>query len=114
MTDPSSVLQLVFNHVVLPPNLPGQHDGSRTDEVNQSLVARVLDGLSTLMSTAEHDLTLLLKGMQKTVRMCQLVNQQGFVNKRILLQGWRKMDTGDASIVFVGQQNACILIQKPP
>ncbi|KAL2779878.1 hypothetical protein BJX66DRAFT_345994 [Aspergillus keveii] len=66
------------------------------------------------MSTAEHDLTLLLKGIQKTLRMCQLVNQQGFVNKRVLLQGWRDLDTGDASIVFVGQQNACILIQKPP
>ncbi|KAL3476021.1 hypothetical protein BJX99DRAFT_258915 [Aspergillus californicus] len=113
MPDPSSVLQLVFNHVVLPPNLPGQSDGTRTDEVNEALVARMLRALSTLMSTAEHDLTLLLNVLKKAVRMCQLVNQQGFVNKSVLLRGWRDLDTDDASIVFVGQQNACILIQKP-
>lgn len=108
-----SILDLTFNHVAFPPNLPGQSDDSETNDVQKSFVTRMLHAVAEISGDVDDDPPPVWLTVENILKTCLLVNQSGFVNKKLLLGVLQGLGPGDASMVFVGQQNACVFIRKP-
>jgi hypothetical protein len=43
-----SILDLTFSHIAFPPDLPGQTDDSKTDDVHNSFMARILHAVAKI------------------------------------------------------------------
>ncbi|CAI7604411.1 unnamed protein product [Penicillium viridicatum] len=108
-----STLDLAFNHIAFPPNLPGEGDGSETDNVHNYFVTLMLHAMVKISEGVGEDSSSVWLTVENILKTCLLVNQGGFVNKKLLLGVIEGLKPGDASMVFVGQQNACLLIRKP-
>lgn len=108
MSQPS-VLALTFNHVVLPPKLPGEKDIAAED-VNRDLTSRLLDALELLMGSSSDDVLPVLGFVQRSLRTCQLLNENEFVNKAVLLDAFQTLET-QAIILRITEQNAGLIIR---
>lgn len=108
-----SILQLTFNHIASPPNLPGQSDDRETDHVHNSFVTRMLNAVAEISNGVDKDLLAVWLTVEKLLNTGLLVNQNGFVNRKLLVGVLQGLRLGEATMVFVGQQNACVFIRKP-
>jgi hypothetical protein len=108
-----SILELTFNHIAFPPDLPGQSDDSKTNDVQNSFVTQMLHAVAKIREGVDDDPPPVWLTVENILKTSLLVNQSGFVNKKLLLGVLRGLKPGDASMIFVGQQNACVFIRKP-
>lgn len=114
MASPSSVLALAFNHVVLPPKLPGRQDKEAvTEEVDRELTRRLLRSVESLKDLLDDESALALNFIAKSLMTCNLVNPDGFINQQLLLNAFREVESDTAIILHVSQQNASLLIRQP-
>ncbi|OGM48391.1 hypothetical protein ABOM_003402 [Aspergillus bombycis] len=124
MAASSKVLTLTFNHVVLPPRLPGKREtDAQVLEVQNDLLSRVLDAVRQLKEVCEArtvvawepDATLiaLWESLEKTLRTIVEVSTEAWVNEASLLGALQVLQPGNAIILHVALQNACILIRYP-
>lgn len=105
-----SVLALTFNHVVLPPKLPGERDVAAED-VDRDLVSRLLDAMELLVDNSGEDVLPVLGFVQKSLQTCKLLNENEFVNKAVLLDAFNSLET-QAIILRITEQNAGLLIRQ--
>ena len=92
-------LESIFNHVVLPPKLPGQQD-SDIDDVNHAVLARLIRACDTLAQLPGHSL-----------RLCHRLNQ-GRLEKASLQQAFDSLGPDELLILHVVEQNAAVLIRR--
>ncbi|KAE8351950.1 hypothetical protein BDV28DRAFT_149500 [Aspergillus coremiiformis] len=107
-----TVISLTFNHVALPPKLPGkQETEAQVQEVQNDLLSRVLDALNKLKEIGDANAAIIWQSIEKTLRRCGEVNTEGWINEESILSTLKELQPGDAIIVHVALQNACILIR---
>ncbi|RHZ47792.1 uncharacterized protein CDV56_101182, partial [Aspergillus thermomutatus] len=110
----SNILALTFNHVALPPQLPGNRDGdAETEKVNRELVERLLRSVNILRSVCDKSSTEVWDTIEKLLRTCILLNGNGFVNRDAALCAFKDIAPGDALILHIAQQNACLYLRRP-
>ncbi|KAE8402926.1 hypothetical protein BDV37DRAFT_294915 [Aspergillus pseudonomiae] len=120
----SKVLPLTFNHVVLPPRLPGKREAdAQVLEVQNDLLSRVLNAVKQMKEirdarnvvTWEPDATLIApwESIEKTLRTVVEVSTEAWVNEASLLRALQELQPGNAIILHIALQNACILIRYP-
>ncbi|KAE8417938.1 hypothetical protein BDV36DRAFT_295703 [Aspergillus pseudocaelatus] len=108
----SKVLPLSFNHVVLSPKLPGkQETEAQVIEVQNDLLSRVLDAAGKLKEISDAKGAVAWESIEKTLRTLEEVSKEGWVNEASLLGALKDLQLGNAIIVHVALQNACILIR---
>jgi hypothetical protein len=113
MSEPN-ILALTFNHVALPSQLPGKHDGNtEVEKVNKELAERLLQSVDVLRSFCHKSSIEALDSIEKSWRKCMLINGNGFVNRDAALGAFKEIEPGDALILYIAQQNACLYLRRP-
>jgi hypothetical protein len=114
MITQNRVLTLTFNHVVLPPRLPGRQDSeAEVQDVQKDLVHRVLDALESLKGSLDEKAVTVWEAVEKALNICKEVNHDECINEASLLNALAELQQDSAIILYVATQNACILLRKP-
>ncbi|KAI0541382.1 hypothetical protein GGR58DRAFT_519492, partial [Xylaria digitata] len=105
------LLGSVFNHLVLPPDIPGAQD-SDVDAVSGDLITRMIQATTTAIEIpcggpwieAYQDL-------QTSLNTCLQLNR-GHLERGSLLQHLQKLNPGQMLILHLNEQNAGLLIHR--
>ncbi|ROW07311.1 hypothetical protein VMCG_03763 [Cytospora schulzeri] len=105
-----SLLEGVFNHLVLPPKLPGRQDPHLEDE-SQDFVKRLIKAIDTLSIAATNThMVDALVSVRQSLRLCSVLNR-GRLDKDALIAAFQKFGK-EQLILHVIEQNAAILIRR--
>jgi hypothetical protein len=107
---PGELLESLFNHIVLPPHLPGQQD-TRLDRVERALVERLLDSTVKLSRLPHNDFVNDLESLRCSLETCRRVNSGGRLNKTSLLTAMRELHGRDFIALHITEQNAALIIR---
>lgn len=107
----SELLEGVFNHLVLPPKLPGRQDPLLEDE-SQDFIKRLVKAVDVLYVAvrAARNLTEALASLRQSLCLCSTLNR-GRLDKDTLLAAFHKLGS-EPLILYVVEQNAALLISK--
>ncbi len=105
-----TLLESVFNHLVLPPRLPGQQDTDITD-IEQSILTRLIRACDTLGRLTGPSLAPTWASVRHSLRVCRKINP-GRLEKASLLQEFSTLRPKDLLILHVVEQNAALLIRR--
>jgi hypothetical protein len=104
------MLELLFNHVVLPPRLPGKQD-ARIEDIEHGLITRVLLASRTVRDLVHVDYRDRWDSIRRSLQACKAVNVGGKLDKNSLLTELRGLHSEDILILHIAQQNAGLLIR---
>ncbi|KAI9742781.1 MAG: hypothetical protein M1818_003510 [Claussenomyces sp. TS43310] len=105
-----SLLELVFNHMVLPPKLPG-HQDEDTETVNRTILTLLLSACDSVVKLSGQEFANTWHSVQRSLRTCLDINH-GRLDKATLLQAFKNLQTNDLLILHVVEQNAALLIRR--
>ena len=105
--DPSLV-EAVFNHIALPPRLPGSQDVS-IERIEHQLIDRLLNATSQLAASLKGDEIVPLR---RSLEIAKRVNANGRLTKSTLLTAFSELEANEFIIAHVREQNAALLIRK--
>lgn len=102
-------LEGVFNHLVLPPKLPGGEDPHLDDE-GRDFVTRLIAAIDTLNSATNEVYNAPLSTLRKSLHLCRHLNR-GCLDKDTLAVAFK--DFGPAPLILhVVEQNAALIIRQ--
>jgi hypothetical protein len=104
-----SSLELVFNHLVLPPKLPGSRD-AEIEGIERQITIRLLDATNAFRDLSSGKSFEACDHIQKSLQVCQVVNDNGQLNKILLLDAFQRFQNREGVILHVAEQNAGIFI----
>ena len=108
--DSPTFLKAVFDHLVLPPKLPGQIDKNLV-EIEYSLMSRLANAANSFGHlVSEVESAAAFQSIAITTRECRRVNAEGSLNQKYLVEVFSKLEPGRSLILHVAQQNAGLLI----
>jgi hypothetical protein len=103
-------LESVFNHLVLPPNLPGRQDPD-IEAVADSILTRLLRACDTLIKIPDGLFADTWASIRRTLCVCHELNG-GRLEKTSLLREFRNLGLDHLLILHVVEQNAAVLIRR--
>ncbi|OAA59813.1 hypothetical protein SPI_06011 [Niveomyces insectorum RCEF 264] len=104
-------VETIFNHVVLPPQLPGRQD-EELDAIGQDLVQRLLAACRALESTTDPALADGWHALNNLWTSCQKINSETLDNLS-LSEAFADLETDKQVLVcYVVEQNAGLLIHR--
>lgn len=103
-------LESVFNHLVLPPKLPGQPD-TDTPGIEHSILTRLIRACDTLNKLAGQGFAETWAPIRNSLYICLNLNQ-GRLEKASLLQEFRNLQPKVSLILHVVEQNAALIIRR--
>lgn len=106
-----STLESLFNHVALPPRLPGEHD-HKIEEIECALTVRLLSASRELRDLMYNDFGDQWDSIRRSLQTCKAVNAGGKLNKASLVTEFRSLERKDLLILHVAEQNAGLLIRR--
>ncbi|KAL5336549.1 hypothetical protein BJX70DRAFT_400495 [Aspergillus crustosus] len=106
-----STLLSIFNHVVLPPELPGAAD-EHVDTVEGDLTRRLLEVVKVMKDNPQENVSLTWHMIENTLTASHLVNDKGICNKAALAEVLKILSSDNALIIRIREQNAGLLIRK--
>lgn len=106
-----SLLEGVFNHLVLPPMLPGRQDPHLDDESQEFIkrLTKAIDHVNCLTSST-YDLTEVLDSVRQSLHLCGVLNR-GRLDKDALVDAFQKLGSNQL-ILYVVEQNAALLVRR--
>ncbi|KAK3347284.1 hypothetical protein B0T25DRAFT_614272 [Lasiosphaeria hispida] len=106
------LLHSVYNHLVLPPKLPG-HEDSAIQALSQNVLTRLTDACKRLVPLTPQPLSDAFRSLQSSLVASQEINS-GFINKISTLQHFRHLDRvpNRVLIFHVVEQNAALLLYQ--
>ncbi|OCK76192.1 hypothetical protein K432DRAFT_428888 [Lepidopterella palustris CBS 459.81] len=105
-----ALLESVFNHLVLPPKLPGQLDKD-VEGIEHSILTRLIRACDTLGKLAGQEFAETWTSIRHSLRVCPNVNQ-GRLDKTLMLQEFCGLRLKDLLILHVVKQNAALLVRR--
>lgn len=103
-----SLLESVFNHLVLPPKVPGAHD-PRYDDVFSDLVERLLDSVDHVAKCVPHQQKPELSILNQTLLTCKQLNS-GSLEKSFLIKAFATIQERPL-ILYMEPQNAALILR---
>ena len=108
----SGLLESLFNHVVLPPRLPGKLE-SGIEEVDDALMDRALDAIQTIASRLpDSHFSTTLQCLHHSLKIARRVNGGGKLTKNSLLAAMQELKGEEMIIIYVMEQNAALLLRR--
>ncbi|KAI0849370.1 hypothetical protein F5Y00DRAFT_261507 [Daldinia vernicosa] len=104
------LLQAVFNHLVLPPRLPGSQDPD-IEAVSYDVLKRIIRACDNLESLAGLPWSEAYKSLRASFEACLPIHT-GRLDKSVLLAHFRKLQPDRTLILHVIEQNAALLIRR--
>lgn len=106
-----STLELLFNHVALPPRLPGRHD-HKIEVIEFALTVRLLNASQELRDLTYSRFGDQWDSIRRSLQICKAANAGGKLNKASLVTEFRRLERKDLLILHVAEQNAGLLIRR--
>ena len=111
MAIPRKRLELLFNHIVLPPRLPSQHDSS-VHNIDKDISQHALNATNTLLGACEGDYWDVWDRVKMSLELCHAVHTNGHVDRLALMEAFSKMENDMAIILHIEKQNSGLYIQQ--
>lgn len=105
-----ALLESVFNHLVMPPKLPGRLD-TNTEGIEHDILTRLIRGCDTLGKFTGQELAETWASLRHSLHVCLNINQ-GRLEKASMLQEFYNLQPKDLLILHVVAQNAALLIRR--
>jgi hypothetical protein len=105
-----ALLESVFNHLVLPPKLPGRQDVEK-DDIETNILTRLIHACDTLSELSDQEFTRTWTSLLKSLRIWSSVNQ-GHLEKNSMLHEFNNLQQNDLLILHVVEQNAALIIRR--
>lgn len=102
-------LEGVFNHLVLPPKLPGGQDPHLNDEA-QEFVGRLVTAIETLDKATDELYTEPLSSLRRSLTLCGRLNR-GSLDRDAMSAAFQDLGS-DPLILYVFEQNAALIIRQ--
>ena len=103
-------VESVFNHLVLPPKLPGQQDIDIVS-IQQSILNRLIHACNTLRKLTSQDFMETWTSVHQSFLVSLNVNA-GCLEKASLLQEFSALRQKDLLILHIVEQNAALLVRR--
>lgn len=105
-----SLLEGVFNHLVLPPKLPGRQDPDLENE-SQDFIKRLIKAVEMLgYTTTNARMSNTLASVRKSLYLSGVLNR-GRLDKDALISAFRMLEE-EQLVLHVVEQNAALLIRR--
>jgi len=104
------LLESVFNHLVLPPKLPGHRDID-IEGIEQSILTRLIRACDTLGKITGEQFRETWTSIRYSLRICLNINP-GRLEKTSLMQEFYNLQRDCLLILHVVEQNAALLIRR--
>lgn len=101
-------LESLFNHIVLPPQLPGGQE-TTLDQIDYVLIERLLNAACTLKHLTQNDDW---ESLRYVLQVCKDMNSGGRLSKESVLDKFRDLNYKDLLILYIVEQNAALLIRR--
>lgn len=105
-----ALLESVFNHLVLPPRLPGQQDVD-IEGIKQSILTRLIRASDTLGKFTGQQYAETWASVRHSLRVCLNINP-GRLEKVSMLQEFENLQPKQLLILHVVEQNAALLVRQ--
>ncbi|OCL13648.1 hypothetical protein AOQ84DRAFT_413466 [Glonium stellatum] len=105
-----ALLESVFNHLVLPPRLPGHRD-TNIEGIQHDILTRLMRAHDTLGKFVGEEFTETWTSIHHSLRICLNINQ-GRLGKTSMLREFRNLQPKSFIILYVVEQNAALLIRR--
>jgi hypothetical protein len=111
MADPGrdALLHQLYNHVVLPRDVPGQEDPN-LHQLGTELARRLCDAVKQIIPHAPLDDHAGLHAVRLALSSCLTLNVDGRIDKHALAKELWQLEGRHALILHVTEQNAALLI----
>ncbi|KAI8955187.1 hypothetical protein F4801DRAFT_378012 [Xylaria longipes] len=105
------LLGSVFNHLVLPPEIPGAQD-THIDAVSRNILTRMIHATNTAINlTSDAPWRGEYQHLQDSLRACLELNR-GHLERSSLLKHLQSLNLGKVLILYLNEQNAGLLIRR--
>lgn len=107
-----SLLELAYNHIALPPKLPGKRDAHVTN-VEKQLVGRLIRATEILAGYLGGEYNEAWDYVRKSLETCRELNDGGILEKSRLLEAFKTIRASDEKslVLHVAEQNAAIIVR---
>lgn len=100
----------VFNHLVLPPQLPGKQDVDIESSSND-ILGRLMQATTTLSKLAGQEQVSVWAAVRESLRRCQYLHASGRLEKESLMSELRHLRRDQPLILHILEQNAALIIR---
>lgn len=101
----------VFNHLVLPPDIPGTEDAD-IDAVSQNILLRMIHAINTAMElTDDVPWREEYQSLHDSLQACLELNR-GYLERSSLLKQFKELDYRKVLILYLNEQNAGLLVRR--
>lgn len=104
-----ALLESVFNHLVLPPKLPGQLDID-IEGIEHNVLTRLIYACDTLGKLAGQDFGESWASIRRSLVTCVNGNPR-HLDKQSILRGFSQLQSNDVLILYLVEQNAALLLR---
>lgn len=104
-----SLIECVFNHLVLPPKVPGSHD-ARYDNVLSDLVGRLLDGIDNLVPHLPAGQKPAIAILRDSLVASGDINAGGLLDRATLIKAFATIKERPL-ILYMEPQNAALVVK---
>lgn len=111
--DPTRLLRSVFNHVVLPPNVPGGADKNLSD-INHDLLTRTHNACAQIRTSLNGHYAKELDLLLSSLVHCRSLHTSLYLDCTQLQRAFRGLKDGEALIIHIVEQNAGLLVRYGP
>ncbi|KAE8384199.1 hypothetical protein BDV23DRAFT_189450 [Aspergillus alliaceus] len=111
MPPPRTCLELMFNHIVLPPRLPGQQDSS-VHNIDRHITQHALNATKTLLGASKSDCRDVWDGVKISLELCHAVHANGHIDRFAVMEAFGKMDKDMGIILYIDKQNSALHIRQ--
>lgn len=105
-----SVFMEVFNHLVLPPQLPGKQDAN-IESTGDDIIIRLIQATSTLSRLFSQEQTAPWHEIRQYLRRCQSLHVHGRLDKLALISEFRNFNQEQPLLLHIAEQNAALIIR---
>ncbi|RAL63868.1 hypothetical protein DID88_003511 [Monilinia fructigena] len=107
-TSTNELLEVLINHVVLPPRLPGKED--RYDQLESALLDHFITASKTMRGLTIDGISKNWGWICRSLKVAKFLNAQGRLSKNSLLHAFHNLQQNVYLILNVVEQNAALLI----
>jgi hypothetical protein len=100
----------VFNHLVLPPQLPGKQDAN-IESIGDAIVDRLIRASFTLSRLAGQEDASPWYTIRRYLRRYQSLHVRGRLEKLSLISKFRNFDQEQPLLLHIAEQNAALIIR---
>lgn len=106
-----SLNDALYNHLVLPPQLPQRQD-SNLDELEKALLNRLLVSVKHMRDLPGNDQSYVWSLIERGLRATQSIHAGGHVDRTALIRELNDFGESDFLVVYVRSQNCALYIRR--